>query len=254
MNVLKHAAVAEAEVVLEQSHGALDIQVIDHGQGFNRTTDGSITSEMSSKFGLFSIEERMRALGGTFEIHSAPGAGTKASITLPLDRTSEPSDDALRFTASIQPPTVLQRSPSTQKEKVQIILVDDHAMVRQGLKAVLESYTDVEVVGEAGDGEEALAVVHRLRPDVVIMDINMPKKNGIEATGEIKTHFPSIIVIGVSVNVSGDNEQAMLKSGASRLLTKEGAVEQLHHVIQEEVGRRLATSVLGTSGVIVPAS
>lgn len=254
MNVLKHAAVAEAEVILEQSRGALEIQVIDHGQGFNLTADGSITSGISSRFGLFSIEERMRALGGTFEIHSAPGAGTKASITLPLDRKREPSQMRGASKASIEPPTVLQRSPSTPREKVQIILVDDHAMVRQGLKAVLDSYTDVEVIGEAGDGEEALAGVHRLRPDVVIMDINMPKKNGIEATGEIKTHFPSIIVIGLSVNVSSDNEQAMLKAGASRLLTKEAAVEQLHHVIQEEVGRRLATSVLGTSGVIVPAS
>lgn len=254
MNVLKHAAVAEAEVILEQSRGALDIQVIDHGQGFNLTAAGSITSGISSRFGLFSIEERMRALGGTFEIHSAPGAGTRASITLPLDRKSEPSHDALRFKASIEPSTIFQRSPSTPRGKVKIILVDDHAMVREGLKAVLESYTDVEVVGEAGDGEEAIAGVHRLRPDVVIMDINMPKKNGIEATGEIKTHFPSIIVIGLSVNVSGDNEQAMLKAGASRLLTKEAAVEQLHHVIQEEVGRRLATSVIGASGVIVPAS
>jgi PAS domain S-box-containing protein len=254
MNVLKHAAVAEAEVILKRSPGALDIQVIDHGQGFNRTADGSSTSGISSKFGLFSIEERMRALGGTFEIQSAPGAGTKASITLPLDRKSEPSHEALRFNASSEPPTVCQRSPSTPSGKVQIILVDDHAMVRQGLKAVLDGYPDVEVVGEAGDGEEALAGVHRLRPDVVIMDINMPKKNGIEATGEMKTHFPSIIVIGLSVNVSGDNEQAMLKAGASRLLTKDAAVEQLHHVIQEEVARRLATSVLGTSGVIVPSS
>jgi CheY-like chemotaxis protein len=254
MNVLKHAAVAEAQVILTRSRGALDIQVIDHGQGFNRTADGSSTNGISSKFGLFSIEERMRALGGTFEIQSAPGAGTKASITLPLDRQSEPSHDALRVKASSEPATLFQRSPSTPRGKVKIILVDDHAMVRQGLKAVLESYPDVEVVGEAGDGAEALAGIHRLRPDVVIMDINMPKKNGIEATGEIKTHFPSIIVIGLSVNVSGDNEQAMLNAGASRLLTKDAAVEQLHHVIQEEVGRGQATSVLGTSGVIVPAS
>lgn len=254
MNMLKHAGVAEAEVILEQSHGALHIQVIDHGQGFNRTAEDSSTSEISSKFGLFSIEERMRALGGTFEIHSAFGTGTRASITLPLDRKSEHTHDALGSNAPIEAPSMFQPSRSTPNGKVQILLADDHVMVRQGLKAVLESYTNVEIVGEAGDGQEALAGVHRLRPEVVIMDINMPKKNGIEATGEIKTHFPSIIVIGISVNVSGDNETAMLKAGASRLLTKEAAVEQLHHVIQEEVGRRQATSVLRTSGAIVPAS
>lgn len=98
-------------------------------------------------------------------------------------------------------------------EKIRLVLVDDHAMVRQGLRAILESYADLEVVAEAGDGEEAIAVVERLRPNVVIMDVNMPKKNGVEATRAIKALFSDIIVIGLSVNVSGDHEQAMLSAG-----------------------------------------
>jgi DNA-binding NarL/FixJ family response regulator len=111
-------------------------------------------------------------------------------------------------------------------------LVDDHAMVRQGLRSVLDAYPDVEVVAEASDGEEALLAVDKLRPAVVVMDINMPKMNGIEATGRIKAQYPGAEIIGLSVNAEGNNQDAMLKAGAQVLLTKEAAVEHLYGAIQ----------------------
>jgi DNA-binding NarL/FixJ family response regulator len=109
-------------------------------------------------------------------------------------------------------------------------------MIRQGLRAVLEAYPDIELVGEAGNGEEAVSLVDRLEPSVVIMDISMPKMNGIEATGRITARHPAIAVIGLSVNAEGDNQAAMLKAGARRLLTKEAAVEQLYGAIKSAVG------------------
>jgi DNA-binding NarL/FixJ family response regulator len=118
---------------------------------------------------------------------------------------------------------------------VQVLLVDDHAMVRQGLRAVLESYDDIQVIGEAQNGSEAVSLVEELRPQVVVMDINMPKMNGIEATARIKTQWPQTIVVGISVNAEDDNRMAMLRAGAARLLTKEQAVEQLHDAIVLEV-------------------
>ena len=108
-------------------------------------------------------------------------------------------------------------------------------MVRQGLRSLLDGYPDVDVIGEAWDGEEAVAAVEQLRPRVVVMDINMPKKNGIDATVEIKARHPDIEVIGLSVNAGGDNQTAMLKAGASRVLTKEAAVEYLYGAIQQAV-------------------
>jgi DNA-binding NarL/FixJ family response regulator len=118
--------------------------------------------------------------------------------------------------------------------------VDDHAMVRQGLRSVLECYADVEVVGEAWNGEEAIKLVDRLGPAIVIMDINMPKMNGIEATAEIKARYPDITVIGLSVNAGDENKVAMLNAGASLLLTKEAAVEHLYGAIQERMQQRSA--------------
>jgi CheY-like chemotaxis protein len=192
----------------------------------------------------------MKALGGLFEIESTPAHGTTATLILPLAARAEGqvasdersgSDEELFVRA-------MQSSPSTfateevplpeQSSRTRVLLVDDHAMMRQGLRSVLECYADLEVVGEAWNGEEAVKLVECLRPAVVIMDINMPKMNGIEATAEIKTRYPDITVIGLSVNAGGENQEAMLHAGASLLLTKEAAVEQLYGAIQERMQER----------------
>jgi DNA-binding NarL/FixJ family response regulator len=110
-------------------------------------------------------------------------------------------------------------------------LVDDHLMVRQGLRAVLEAYADIELVGEAANGEEALRLADQQRPSVVVMDINMPKMNGIEATEKIKKRSPETVVIGLSVNAEGANQEAMKRAGAVLLMTKEAAVEELYVAI-----------------------
>ena len=128
------------------------------------------------------------------------------------------------------------------KEHVCVLLVDDHAMVRQGLRTMLESYADVLVVGEAGNGEEALASVERLRPTVVVMDINMPRLNGIEATARLKSRYPDLIVIGLSVNAEEENQKAMKRAGASRLVAKDAAVEQLYAAIKEFSCNRASVS------------
>jgi DNA-binding NarL/FixJ family response regulator len=118
---------------------------------------------------------------------------------------------------------------------IRVLLVDDHAMMRQGLRTVLDGYVDFEVVGEAQDGHEAIAAVEELRPTVVVMDLQMPNKNGFEATAAIKARHPDIIIIGLSVNADADNAEAMRKAGAAMLLTKEAAVKQLYTAIQEMV-------------------
>jgi DNA-binding NarL/FixJ family response regulator len=122
---------------------------------------------------------------------------------------------------------------------IRVLLVDDHAMVRQGLRSVLDSYADVEIVGEASNGEEAVAGAERLHPSIVIMDINMPKMNGIEATRLIKERQLDIVVIGLSVQAGGANEEAMIKAGAAMLLTKEAAVDELYRAIQDALKKKV---------------
>lgn len=181
----------------------------------------------------------MIALGGSFDLHSVLGEGTTATLTLPLaevqKRGTEPAateseQELKRETPSIAMPAArpMPHAPS----RIRVLLVDDHAMVRQGLRSVLESYADVEIVGEASSGDEAVACVERLHPAIVVMDINMPTMNGIEATTEIKSHDPGVIVIGLSVQAGGANEVAMMSAGAAMLLTKEAAVDELYRAIR----------------------
>jgi DNA-binding NarL/FixJ family response regulator len=96
----------------------------------------------------------------------------------------------------------------------------------------------MEVVGDASNGLEAIGAVSLLKPDVVVMDINMPTMNGIEATKRIKAMFPDTSVIGLSVQNSMDIVQKMQAAGACSYLTKESAVETLCHAIEDAVSHK----------------
>jgi DNA-binding NarL/FixJ family response regulator len=101
--------------------------------------------------------------------------------------------------------------------------------VRQGLKSILDLYDDIEVVGEAADGEEAVELTQAHRPDIVIMDVNMPKLNGVAATREICILLPKTKVIGLSYDMS--TTRSMCQAGAVTCIDKAYAVEQLYEVI-----------------------
>lgn len=114
-----------------------------------------------------------------------------------------------------------------EENNVRVVLIDDHDLLRRGIKTMLESESDIEVVGEADDGTRALALVEETLPDVVIIDVVMPNKDGIEATREIKDAFPKV---GVVV-LSGHDEQQFvfdaLKAGASGYLLKSAELEEV---------------------------
>lgn len=116
---------------------------------------------------------------------------------------------------------------------IRFLLVDDYVMLRQVLRLYIDKWDHMEVVGEASDGLEAIDAVPVLRPDVVVMDIDMPRMNGIEATKRIKANFPDTAVIGLSVQHEGDSIQQMRAAGILSYLTKESAVEALRQAIEE---------------------
>lgn len=106
---------------------------------------------------------------------------------------------------------------------VKILIVDDHAIVREGLRMILESLSDMDVVGEAGDGREALEKAETLFPDVIIMDIAMPELNGIEATRIICERVPAVRVIILSMFHTNEHVFRALQAGARSYLLKESA-------------------------------
>src|SRR5690242_8403616 len=111
------------------------------------------------------------------------------------------------------------------ERELQVLIVDDHTLVRKGIRSMLESYGDIQVVVEASNGIEAIILVEKYRPSIVLMDVNMPKMDGIEATAHITSGYPGTIVIGLSVNANTENQKTMQRAGAVRLIQKEEAAE-----------------------------
>ncbi len=121
--------------------------------------------------------------------------------------------------------------PETDLSKIRVVLVDDQRKIREGLRGIIEDTADMIVVAEASDGCMAVDVAHAIRPDVMVMDVNMPKMNGLEATRKIKEELPHVRVIGFSFYNDPKIAGAMRKAGAEAYLSK-GSFQELCAVIR----------------------
>lgn len=117
--------------------------------------------------------------------------------------------------------------------KIKIILVDDHKLMREGLSSLLGAQPDIHVVAQAENGREAVQMVEKLHPDVVVMDVSMPDLNGIDATRQIISRAPKTRVIALSMHSDRQFIVEMLRAGACGYLLKDSAVEDLASAIQK---------------------
>jgi len=119
------------------------------------------------------------------------------------------------------------------KTKIKVILADDHHIVRAGIRQLLESAQDIQVIAEAGDGEEAQALIQKHRPDVAVLDIQMPKASGIEVTRWVRSHLPEV---GVLILTAYDDEpyvMAVLQAGANGYVLKTAKTEELIQAVRD---------------------
>jgi DNA-binding NarL/FixJ family response regulator len=114
-----------------------------------------------------------------------------------------------------------------KEDAIRVLIVDDHALFRRGLLMVLEGEDDIEVVGEASDGDEAIARAEQVTPDVVLMDVRMPKSSGIEAAGIIKNALPSTKILMLTISDEEGDLYEAIKAGASGYLLKEISIEEV---------------------------
>ncbi len=112
-------------------------------------------------------------------------------------------------------------------EAIRVLIVDDHTIVRAGVRLLLQAEPGIEVVGEAGDGQEAIAQAEALQPDVILMDLAMPGTSGLEATREIKRRWPQVQVLALTMHRSDDYFFRMLEAGASGYVLKGAATGDL---------------------------
>jgi two-component system NarL family response regulator len=118
-------------------------------------------------------------------------------------------------------------------EPIRVLIVDDHALFRRGLVMVLEQEKDIELVGEAGDGAEAVNIAQDTMPDVVLMDVRMPRRGGIEATSQIKALAPHIKILMLTISDEEADLYDAIKAGASGYLLKEISIEEVANAIRQ---------------------
>ena len=117
-------------------------------------------------------------------------------------------------------------------DQISVLIADDHTIVRSGVRLLLEAESDIRVVGEALNGREALELAESLQPDVVLMDISMPEMDGLEATKQLKTRFPHINVLVLTMHRSDDYFFEMLKAGASGYILKGAKTSELINAVR----------------------
>ncbi len=115
----------------------------------------------------------------------------------------------------------------THRNEIRLILVDDHKLLRDGLRNIIEQRSNMHIIGEASNGREAIKICSKLLPNVVVMDVAMPGLNGIEAARQINKNHPQIKIIGVSMHSSKQFIQGMFNAGASGYLLKDGDADEL---------------------------
>ena len=122
--------------------------------------------------------------------------------------------------------------------KTRILVVDDHQMFRDGLKALLNLQKDMEVIGEAENGQDAVAKTRRLHPDVILMDVNMPVMDGIEATRRILAEMPGMTILALSMYSDKACSTGIMRAGARGYIVKGGDFEELTAAIRKEADSR----------------
>jgi signal transduction histidine kinase len=251
-NVVKHAFPAKAPhkrcrlAMHRAGDGQVQVSVSDEGRGFD--PDRSKEIGKGDGFGLFSIRERLELIGGRMEIESIPGVGTSARLFAPVamseDQIGDDRDfhrtliEAIERTAPAPPSSRFTGNP------IRVLLADDHRIIRASLAGLLRNQPGIEVVGQAGDGQEVIEKARALRPDVIVMDVTMPVVDGVEATRRLTAELPGLSVIALSMHEKEDMQQAMREAGATRYLTKDGPPELLIAAIRT-ARRKPAESHLG---------
>ena len=242
-NVVKHSGEKRAAISLRRD-GDRWVRVVVEDRGVGFELPPSRDAARSEGMGLFSIRERIETLGGRCAIDSRPGRGTRVTLAAPVDfaATGSPADGIADRPGAAAGGGTLSASERVAEHsgKIRVMIVDDHMILRKGLRGMLNGQPDIEVVGEAADGHEAVAQASALSPDVIIMDINMPRLNGIEATRRIKQDQPWISIVGLSLHEDKEVAESMLNAGAANYVAKGGPPEELFEAVRAARSSQLA--------------
>jgi DNA-binding NarL/FixJ family response regulator/two-component sensor histidine kinase len=212
---------------------------------------------LAGPFGLQSMRERAQLVGGWLKLESAPGQGTRVMVTLPYSpladasgaaalpsgaETPQPASGlsiagllppaAQKEPAALPTPLHVPRQTTVPAGRIRVLIVDDHAMTRAGIRRLLENYPDLEIVGEAADGLEALAEAQDLGPQVVLMDRRMAGMDGLEALRQLRASNRAVKVLMLSAFEQDEEVLESLKAGASGYVLKDVTPDELASAVR----------------------
>lgn len=233
-NVVKHAKAQNADMRLDyDDQDRLRMTVQDDGQGF----DPQLLPDRhdGGGFGLFSVKERLSLFGGELHVESQPGQGTRAVLIAPALPINEPAESSVPQGTDDADGAGKPEAGATEGRCLRVLLADDHQVVRDGLSSLIESQPDLAVVGQASDGEQAVSQARELQPDVVVLDVNMPRLNGIDVARILRKDLPQVHIIGLSMHDDPHISASMRSAGAAVFLTKDCPSHLLLAAIRERV-------------------
>ena len=220
----KHANAETVTIRLEYGATEVRLSIADDGRGFDPEAPAGALSRTGG-FGLTSMQERARLVGGGMEVRSTPDVGTVVVVSLPI----EPAEsDMPRVAQASLTPNVAQ----VDRDKIRILIVDDHEVVRSGLRQMLDSVPDMEVVGEADNGETALEEIARSAPDVVLLDLQMPRLDGVGALRRLREEGSRVRVLLLSVFAKEEQIFEGIHAGARGYLVKDVTRQDLARAIR----------------------
>jgi len=235
-NVHRYANTSKARLAIRTTADEIRLEVEDFGKGIQAARSKSTRQSVERLgVGIQGMTERIRQLGGRLEITSRADLGTLVSATIPLSdphvaicsQASSPSAISSTFIQA-EGPTAAQNN-----YRKRILIADDHAMLRRGVRNTFQTEPDLEICGEAVDGQDAVEKVKELRPDLVILDINMPVLNGLAAVRQILRHRPLTKVLVFSVHNSDQTLQEITAAGAHGFISKGKDAQELLRVVRD---------------------
>jgi CheY-like chemotaxis protein/two-component sensor histidine kinase len=233
LNIVKHAGITQADIsAVRMPDDIINLVISDQGNGFDLDQFRQVQNS-STSFGLFSIQERLVAISGRMLVESSPGMGTKVRLTVPAGEPVRKIKDRRHPPEKYKPPK--SDRVRFKNDMISILIVDDHKILREGLKGLLQLEPDFHISGEAESGEKAIELADQLLPDVIIMDINLGKTHGVTVTRQILSKHPQIKIIGLSMHDDEAVIEAMYDAGAVAYLTKSARSEEIIAAVRNSI-------------------
>ena len=252
-NVHRYSGSPNAEIRISAHRGQVKLEVIDHGGGPQvGATRAPLEGVASLGVGIPGMRERLRQLGGQLEVDFGRN-GTRVIATVPVRETEGERSATIEAVATStasenQSSFDSDDSKALVKPRRRILIADDHEVMRRGVRGLIESHTEWAVCGEAVEGKEAVQKSRELKPDLVILDINMPGLTGLGAAQEILQENPQTKILFFSVHESLQTVREVVSAGGQGYVAKSRAGHDLVRAVQEVLeGRTFFPSFADTA-------